>query len=326
MNLLRRALMRHAAAVASLAALPALAQTASTYPNRPIKIIVPFTAGSGSDNASRVYGELMGRLLGQSFVVENKPGANGVIALQQVKQAPADGYTIVLASNSPMAVNPLVIKDLPYDPSKDFKPIGGLTRGMNVLVVSNDSKFKTLGDLVAASKALPKGITIATYSAGYHLAAEWLASMTGMKFTNVPYKGQAPVMTDLIGNQLDAALVDMSGSIPLLKSGKLRAIAASGETRNSEMPDVPTVKESGYPDYVQYSWTSFYVRTETPADIVNKLADALQKAHTMPEAKDYAKKTGGELMGLNATQMTQFHQSEIERFRRIAIAAGIKPE
>lgn len=318
--------MFHAAGAAAWCALPALAQTAVTFPNRTIRIIVPFTAGSGSDNASRLFGELMGRTLGQSFVVENKVGANGVIALQMVKQLPADGYTVLLASNSPMAVNPLVMKDLPYDPARDFKPLGGMTRGINVLVVSNDSKFKSLADLVVASKASPKGVTLATYSAGYQLAAEWLASMSGMKFTNVPYKGQAPVITDIIGNQLDAALLDMGGAVPLLKAGKLRGIAVSGETRNPEMPDVPTVKESGYPDYVQYSWTSLYVRSETPADVTAKLADALLKAHAMPEAKDYARKTGSEMMVLNAAQMAEFHRGEIERFRRIATAAGIRPE
>jgi tripartite-type tricarboxylate transporter receptor subunit TctC len=296
----------------------------AAFPTRPIKIVVPFTAGSGSDNSARFFGDAMAGLLGQPVIVENRPGANGMIALQYVKAQPADGYTVLLASNSPMAVNPLIIKDLGYDSVKDYKPIGGLTRGMNVLVVSNDSKFATIDELLAASKKAP--LNVGTYSAGYQLAAEWLASMSGGKFTNVPYKGQAPIITDVIGNQLDFALVDLGGAINLIKGGKLKALAVSGETRNPDVPDVPTVREKGFKDYIQYSWVSLYVRTQTPDDVSTKLADALQKALGSENAKDYIRKTGGELMPYPPAKMQKFHLAEIERFRKIAVGAGIKPE
>ena len=294
------------------------------FPNRPIRIVVPFTPGSGSDNSARYFGDQLAAQLGQAVVVENKPGANGVIALQQVKNAPADGYMVLLASNSPMAVNPLTIKDLGYDSVKDYKPISGLTRGMNVVVVSNDSRFTTIESLLTAAKARP--LTVGTYSAGYQLAAAWLAHVAGGEFTNVPYKGQAQIMTDVIGNQLDFAMVDLGGAMPLLKGGKLRALAVSGESRNPDLPQVPTIREKGFNEYVQYSWVSFYVRSQTPDDVTAKLADALQKTLATEEARAFVRKSGGELMPYPPEKMQRFHLEEIARFRKIAAIANIKPE
>jgi tripartite-type tricarboxylate transporter receptor subunit TctC len=294
------------------------------FPSRPVKIIVPFTAGSGSDTSARFFAEQLSKILNGSFVVENKPGASGIIAVTTVTSAPADGHTILLASNSPIAVNPVTIKDLPYDPLKDLKPISGITRGMNALVVAPESNIKTLADLVAAAKQRP--VTVGTYSDGYKLALEWLSSQAGVKFKNVPYKGGAPVFNDVIGGHLDVGVVDMGGAAPMVKGGKLRAIAVSGETRHKEAPDVPTIKESGYPEYVNYSWTSFYVRSETPDDITKKLADAMQTALHSDAAKQFVKKTGGELMPHTAEGMRDYQNNEIARFKRIAESAGIKPQ
>jgi tripartite-type tricarboxylate transporter receptor subunit TctC len=302
---------------------PGMAQ-GSAFPTRAIKIVVPFTPGSGSDNSARYFGDQLAAQLGQAVVVENKPGANGIIALQSVKNAPADGYMLLLASNSPMAVNPLTIKDLGYDSVKDYKPVSGLTRGMNVIVVSNDSRFATVEALLAAAKTKP--LNVGTYSAGYQLAAAWLANVAGGEFTNVPYKGQAPIMTDVIGNQLDFALVDLGGAMQLIKSGKLRALAVSGEARHPDLPAVPTIREKGFNEYVQYSWVSFYVRSQTPDDVTAKLADALQKALASDDARAFVRKTGGELMPYPPEKMQRFHLEEIARFRKIAAIANIKPE
>lgn len=296
----------------------------SSFPSRPIRIVVPFTPGSGSDTSARYFGDKLAGQLGQGVIVENKSGANGIIALQYVKNAPADGYVLLLASNSPMAVNPLIIKDLGYDSVKDFKPISGLTRGMNVIVVSNESRLTTIEALLAAAKSKP--LNVGTYSAGYQLAATWLASMAGCEFVNVPYKGQAPITTDVIGNQLDFALVDLGGAMPLIKAGKLRALAVSGETRSSDLPEVPTIREKGFNDYVQYSWVSFYVRSQTPDDTTKKLADALQQTLATEDARAFVRKTGGELMPYPPEQMQRFHLEEIARFRKIAAMANIKPE
>ncbi|MCW5222199.1 tripartite tricarboxylate transporter substrate binding protein [Verminephrobacter aporrectodeae subsp. tuberculatae] len=296
----------------------------NAFPTRSIRIVVPFTPGSGSDTSARYFGDQLGAQVGQAVVVENKPGANGIIALQSVKNAPADGYTLLLASNSPMAVNPLIIRDLGYDSVKDFKPISGLTRGMNVIVVSNESRFATLEALLAAAKSQP--LNVGTYSAGYQLAAAWLASMAGCAFTNVPYKGQAPIMTDVIGNQLDFALVDLGGAIQQIKSGRIKALAVSGEARNPDLPNVPTVREKGFNEYVQYSWVSFYLRSQTPDDITTKLAESLQKTLATDEARAFVRKTGGELMPYPPEKMQRFHLEEIARFRKIAAIMNIKPE
>ena len=294
------------------------------FPSRTLRIVVPFAPGSGSDNSARYFGDKLAAQLGQGVIVENKSGANGLIALQFVKNAPADGYVLLLASNSPMAVNPLIIKDIGYDSVKDFKPISGLTRGMNVIVVSNESRLSTIEMLLAAARS--KSLNVGTYSAGYQLAAAWLANMAGCEFVNVPYKGQAPIMTDVIGNQLDFALVDLGGAMPLIKSGKLKALAVSGETRNSDLPEVPTIREKGFNDYVQYSWVSFYVRSQTPDDITKRLAEALQKTLATEDARTFVRKTGGELMPYPPEQMQRFHLEEIARFRKIAAIANIKPE
>lgn len=307
-------------------AAPTFSQAQKEFPNRPIRVIVPFTAGSGSDTSARFFGEKLSPLIGQPFVVENRPGASGVVAVMTVKNAPADGHMILLASNSPLAVNPVVIKDLPYDPAKDLRPLSGLSRGMNAFVTAPDGPFVSVADFVSIAKKGPKPVTIGTYSAGYHLAVEWFAGLAGIKFTNVPYKGGAQVFTDVMGRQLDVGIVDLGGAASLIKSGRLRALSVSGERRHDEFPNVPTLRESGFPEYVTYSWTSFYVRAETPDDITARLADALQKVLASNETRNYIKSVSAELMPYPPAAMLKYQREELERFRRIAEAAGIKAE
>ncbi|MFJ4289036.1 Bug family tripartite tricarboxylate transporter substrate binding protein [Cupriavidus sp. NPDC089707] len=304
----------------------ALAESAGEFPSRPIRILVPFTAGSGSDSSARYYGEALGRLLRQPVVVENRPGANGVIAIQALKSAPADGYTMLLASNSPMSVNPLVLKNLPYDPVKDLRPVSGISRNMNVFIVAVDSPIKSLSDVVSNARGKDKSLSVGTYSAGYQLAAAWFANLAGLNFVNIPYKGQAQIMTDVMGRQLDLALVDTSGALTLIREGKLRALAVSGEARHRELPDVPTVRELGYPEYRQYSWVSFYVRAGTPDAITDKLARAMQQILKTPESTAFLDTKGSDVMAYPPQQMHAFHLAEIERFRKVAKGAGIKPE
>ena len=304
----------------------AAAQAQPAFPERALRVIVPFTPGSGSDISARFFGEKLAGELGQPVVIENRPGAAGNIGLQAAKAAPADGYTIVLASNSPMCVNPLVMKDLPYDPVHDFKPISGLSRGMNVVLVPPDSPYDSLQELVAAARAAKAPMNVGTYSEGYRLAAEWLASLGGFAFANVPYKGQAPIITDVIGGRLDFALVDLGGARELIQDGKVKALAVSGEQRNRSLPDIPTIRESGYADYVQYSWASFYVRSETPPEATSTLAAALQKILDTDEARAFVARRGSELMPYPPERMAAFQRSEQDRFRRIAEAAGIRPQ
>jgi len=313
-------------ACAAIAAVTAAGQAVAAYPDRPIHIVVPFTAGSGSDSSSRFYGRALGGLLGQSVIVDNKPGANGIIGLQYVKQQPADGYTVLLASNSPMTVNPVVFKNLPYDPASDFRPISGLDRSMNVWVVPMASPLKSVGDIVGAQQKTGQPLSVGTYSAGYQLASAWFARLAGIGFNDISYKGQAQIMSDIIGSQLDMAVVDLSGALPLIQQHKMRALAVSGEQRHRDLPDVPTLRESGYPDYVQYSWVSFYVRTQTPDDVVARLTEAMRQVLAMPETKIYMDPRGGELMPYAPEQMNELQKTESARFRKIAEQAGIQPQ
>jgi tripartite-type tricarboxylate transporter receptor subunit TctC len=296
------------------------------YPTRSVKVIVPFSAGSGADHASRFFGDLLAKQLGQSFLVENRTGAAGMLAMNTVKAAPADGYTILMGSNSLMAVNPIMLKELTYDAVKDFKPIGGLTRGVNAIVVGKDSKYQSFNELLTAAKTSAVPLNGGTYALGYELALAWLANVAGVKFENILYKGLGEIMVSLQGDQLDFGIVSFNGAAPLLKAGKYRALALSSDQRHPDFPDVPTIAESGFPEFTNYTWTSFYVRSDTPDQITNKLEETLQTVLATPLAKEYADQVLVELMPLKADKMRQYQLEEIARFAKIAKEAGLKPK
>lgn len=301
-------------------------QAQDAFPNRPLKIIVPTSPGSGSDTTARFFGEQLSAALGQPVLIENKPGANGVIAAMAVKQAPADGYTLFLGTNTHMAVNPVVVKDLPYDSLKDFKFVSGLARGMMMFVAPPSSKFGSVADLVGAAKATPAKLSVGSYTAGFQLSAEWFASVSATKHVYVPYRGAPEVFTAVMGEQLDWAVTDLIAALPQVKAGKLKAVAVSGEARYAEVPDVPTLKESGYPEYVNYTWTSMVIRAETPEPVTAKLVQTVNRILATQAARDFTAKIGSEQLLLGPAEMRKFQLSEIERFRRIADGAGIKPQ
>ena len=296
------------------------------YPSRPLKIVVPTSPGSGSDTVARWLGEQLAVALGQSVLIENKPGANGVLAAMAVKQAPADGYTLFLGTNTHMAVNPIVVKDLPYDSVKDFKFVSGIARGMMMFVAPPNSKLKSPPELVNAAKNTARQLSVGSYTSGFQLSAAWFASMTGSQHVYVPYKGAPEVFIALMGDQLDWAVTDLIAAVPQVKAGKLKAIAVSGEKRHPDSPDVPTLKESGWPEYVNYTWTSLVIRAETPEPVNARLVDTVQKILASQAAKDFTAKIGSEPLTLAPAEMRKFQQSETERFRRIASGAGIQPQ
>ncbi len=312
--------------LAVLMATTAFAQE-KDFPTKPLRILVPFTAGSGSDTTARFFGDRLAKQLGQTAVVENKPGASGIISVQALLAQPADGHTILLASNSPISVNPVSIKNLPYNPMTDLTPLAGLSRNMNVWVVSANSKLNSLKDVVEYSKHNPnKPLSLANYSAGYRLSGEWFSNMAGIKFNHITYKGGAQIFTDLMGDQLDVGIADLGGAAALLKGGKLKAIAVSGEKRHPDFPTVPTFIDSGFPDFVNYSWTSFYVKAGTPEAIKKKLTETLVKIRDAREGTEYNRASGADSMPYFGESMQKFQQDELERFTRIAKMAGIQPE
>ena len=303
----------------------ASAAAATNFPTRPIRILVPFTAGSGSDVYARFFGKKLSEILGQPVVVENKPGAGGALSVQAMLAEPPDGHTMILGSNSPMAVNVVTEKKLAYDPLKDVRPVSGMTRSMAVVMVPPNSPIKSLADLVARGKQ-PPPLNSGTYSPGYQLALAQFTAPAGVKLQNVMYKGLSQTLTDVMGGQVDMAVADGTGSASMAAQGKVRAVAVSGASRHPELPDVPTFKESGYPEAVHYSWTAFWVPTKTPDAVVNVLADAMQKALSQSDSKEFIVKTGAELMPLGPEQMRTFQLAEIERFRKAAQAIDFKPE
>lgn len=316
--------------VAALAVVAGIgsATAQSTFPDRPIRIVVHVTAGSGSDAATRFVGERLSRVLGQPVVVENRPGAGGVVAVNAVRTAPADGYTMLMTSISTLSVNPVVVKDLPYDPIRDLRPISGLIRTTSAIVVGAGSPHRSFQDLVQAGKAAAKGpLPFAHYAPGYRLAVEWLADLTGMKVTEVPYKGASAMLPDVIEGRLEFAITDLGGVEQLVRGGRLRLLAVSSEQRQPDYPDVPTVAELGYREWVNYPWTALHVRAETPDEVAARLSDAMRKVLAMPEVKAFAQKTAGtDLMPLSPAEIRSFNIAEIQRFRRLADKVGIRPE
>jgi tripartite-type tricarboxylate transporter receptor subunit TctC len=295
-----------------------------SFPSRSIRIIVPFAGGSGSDITSRYYAEKLSAVLGQTVFVENKPGADGALGMLAAKAAPADGYTMVLSGITTSVVNAVLVKDMKYDPVKDFKPVFGHSRNMNVVIVADDSNIRTLADLKQASSGA--GLNGGIYSATLRLTAEWMAGLMGVKFNLIPYKGQGQIQTEIIGRQLDFALVDVSGAASLIQSGKFRAVAVTGEERSPVLPNIPTIRESGYPGLSQYSWNAFYVRSDVPDAVTEKLAQAVKTVMSSEETKAMVRSRGSEQVALSPADMKRMQIAEIERFKRVAAQANILPQ
>ena len=314
-------------AASALAALPADAQApAAGFPAKPIKILVPFNAGSGADSSSRFYGEQIGKLFGQQVLVENRPGGSGVVAVQAVRQAPADGYTLLMGSNSPAVVNAITMKNLPYDPFKDLRPLYGIAISPVAFTVKADSPFKTMADLVAAAKKENRPLQLGNYSAGYQLVAAWLGTASGLPVNHIPYKGGAQMLTDVVGGQLEVGVIDFTGTTELMKGGRVRVLAITSDKRDSKYPDIPTMKESGFADFETGVWSAFFVRAETPNDIVDKLAAAIEKAMTSEAGRAYQATQASTALMMGPKELGEFQLREYQRFKRVADLAGIKPE
>jgi len=316
------------AAAVLLAGLPLLAraQTAANFPNKPIKVLVPFTAGSGADSASRFYGEALGKMFGQAVTIENRPGGSGVVAVQATRQAPADGHTILMGSNSPAVVNAITVKNLPYDPFKDLRPLYGVAISPVAFAVRADSPYKTMADVVAAAKKDNRPLQLGNYSAGYQLVAAWLGTASGLPVSHIPYKGGAQMLTDVVGGQLDVGVIDFTGTIELLKGGRLRVLAITAGQRDARYPDIPTMKESGFADFETGVWSAFFVRAETPNDVVDKLAAAMFKIFQSDAGKAYHASLPSSAMMMGPKELGEFQLKEYTRFKKVADLAGIKPE
>ena len=316
--------LRVIAAVLASLAMPVLAQD---YPNKPVKAIITFTPGSSTDIVGRVVMQKVGEYWGQPVVVENRGGAGGSIATGIVAKSPADGYTLLIDSSA-HSVNPSIYKSLGYDTLKDFVDIAGLAAQPNVLVVPPSATVKSVAELVATAKAKPGAVNFASagVGSGTHLNLEKFLLATGVKVTHVPYKGTQEVLTDLLGGRVDYYFTPISAGMSAIRGGKLRPIAVTTAKRNSQLPDVPTVAESGVPGFEFTLWFGIWGPTGMPASVVEKINRDVNRALAEPAIRDQLSKLGNDTMPMSPSEFAAFVRREVDDYAKVIKAAGIKPQ
>lgn len=307
----------------------AFAQTAfaqSDYPSKPITFVVPFAAGSATDQLARALGQSITEKTKQPVVVENKGGASGMIAAQAVAKAPTDGYTVLITTNTTHAANEHLYKKLSYDPVKDFAPLSGLGKGGQVLVVPAGAPYKSVGELVAFAKANPGKLSFGSGSSSSRVAGEMLKQLAGVDILHVPYKSNPLAITDLLGGQINLMITDVSTGVPQIKAGKLRALGYSTQKRSAQLPDVPTIAEAGVKGYDMGYWFAAYAPAHTPAPVVAKLNQLLNSAVGSAAAKSFFDMSGSEPWTTTPAELAQFQSAETKKWGQVIKAAGITPE
>ncbi|MCY1166052.1 Tripartite tricarboxylate transporter family receptor [compost metagenome] len=296
--------------------------SAQSFPSKPVKIIVPFTAGGLADALARGIAQELGREWPQPVVVENKPGANTIIAAEATAKAPADGYTLLMANDPTLSSNQYLYSKLPYDPVKDFIPVINVAETLQLLVAGPAFSGKTLADVIAVAKAKPGEVSYGTYGAGSkaHIDTEAFARQAGIKLLHVPYKGVADVVPALLGSQIQIAIAGVPPVLPLVQSGQLRAIAIASPKRSAVLPNVPTFTEAGLKDFNASAWFGLVAPAGTPRAIVEKIAADVSKIIVRPEfQKKYISGVGLELLNQGPGQFAEFLQKD-----RAAYAVHIK--
>jgi tripartite-type tricarboxylate transporter receptor subunit TctC len=298
------------------------------WPTRPITYVVPFAAGGTTDVLARVIGNKLGPVLGTSVVVENKPGAGGNIGSDFVAKAAPDGYTILGGTISSHAINVSLYPNMPYDPIKSFAPVTLIGTLPNVLVVNTDSPYRTLQEVISAAKAKPETLTFGSSGNGtsQHLSGELFQSMAGAKMLHIPYKGSAPAMQALLGHQVHLVFENILSAVPLIQSGKLRALAVTSTTRASSLPDVPTVSEAGLPGYEIVSWQAVFAPAGTPQPVVQRLSTEIGKIINDPEVKARLASLGVEPSGAGSAELGALQKSEVAKWAKLIKASNIKVE
>ena len=298
---------------------------AQTYPARPVKLVVPFPAGSATDQIARVMSQQFQEALGQPFVVENKPGAQGSIAATEVARAAPDGYTIMVTTNTPQAANVSLFKKLNYDPVKDFAPIARLGTISFMIMVRPDFPAKNFKEFLAHAKANPGKLSAGYGSAGSQVSQAMLRSMGGIDFVDVPYKGLPQAITDVLGGSIHFTFADLANALAQIKGGKLRGLAVTSRKRSPLAPDVPAIAEE-LPGYELIAWFALVAPADTPAPVVTRLHDVTVKSLAKPEVKARFDSLGTDVAPMNPQELGGFIRSEIEKWAKMAKAAGIQPE
>ncbi len=317
-------------AVACILATPAAAQTPSTgsgqaWPDRTVRIIAPFPPGGGTDTVGRLLAQKLAEQIGGSFVVENRPGAAATIGAAFVARAAPDGYTLLLSAPE-MSIHPSLRSKLPYDPLKDFAFISQLTSGQFMLASHPSVPVKTVKQLIALAKARPGELNYGSSGAGgiNHLSGELLKSMAGIRWVHVPFKGTGPSVIGLMIGEIDFVFASTTGLVGPARTGKVRGIAVTGPQRFSELPEVPTISESGVPGYNVTGWYGFYAPAGTPADIVRRLHAETGRALNSPDVKEKLVKTGNEPVVSSPEEFAAFVRAEISKWAKVVKESGLR--
>jgi tripartite-type tricarboxylate transporter receptor subunit TctC len=321
---LRRALAAAGLAIAALAGAGAHAQE---WPTRPVRIVVPFSPGGAVDGPARVIAQELSKRWNVGVVIDNKPGAGGTIGTDIVAKAPPDGYTLLLASQT-NAISASIYKTLPYDPIEDFAPISLLGREPGVLVVHPSFPARTLKEFIGYVKENPGKINYASSGngSGQHLFMAKLASSTGMQLVHVPYKGSGQATADLLGGVVPVSIPGTAGMVAHIKSGRLRPIAVTGATRSPQLPDVPTIAESGVPGYEAYVWMGLLAPKGTPQSIIERIHRDVTEALASAEVKSYMTNAGMEIVGSTPQEFGRFFRAERDQWGRVVRETGAKAD
>ena len=312
---------------ALLAATPLLGLAQDAYPTKPVKIIVAYPAGGANDIVARSIGQELSRELGQPVVIENKSGAAGTVGADVAAKSPADGYTLFMAAGA-HTLAPSLHASLPYDIVRDFQPVSLAAVGTYLLVVHPSVEAKSVKELIALAKAKPGALNFASSGVGAppHLAGVMFQKLADVKLNHVPYRGDTPAITDLIAGHVQLAFLSIQPLIPQVKAGKLRALAITSGKRSAALPELPTIAESGLPGYDIGTWWGLLAPARTPEPVVERLAAAMRKATAVPAVKERFA-AGGIAVQSNAPRdFAAMIKSEVERYRELASAAGVKPE
>ncbi len=316
-------LARSLCAVAlGLAASAALAQAA--FPSKPIRLVVPFPPGGGTDMIARTVAQKVADLNKWSVIVDNRPGAGGNLGVDAVAKSAPDGYTLVMGQTSNLAINPTLYSKLPYDPLKDLAPVALVSSSPIVMAVPANSPFKTFADVVAAAKKQPDAITLGYSGNGTvaHLAGELAENAAGIKLRHVPYKGAAQAMTDLMGGNIDLYMSSVPTLLGHVRNGKLRAIVITSAKRAGQLPDTPTLAESGYKGFDAVTWFGILAPAGTPAPIVQQLSKAINQALVLPDVAEKLRSEGGDVLGGTPEAFDKLLRAEVPRWGKIVKDSG----
>jgi tripartite-type tricarboxylate transporter receptor subunit TctC len=314
--------------VAALLVLCAAPAQAQTYPGKPIHVLVPYAPGGIADIASRILGAKLTEAWGQQVVVENKPGGNGFIAMTAAAKAAPDGYTVVMATGGDVAINPAMFKDMPYDVERDLAPIALVSDAPLVLAAHAATPYKTVAEVIAAAKAQPGRLSVATPGNGSinQIVLEWMALNTGTRFQHIPYKGGAPASAALAAGDIPLGVLASSSVAPHVKSGRVRVLAVTMAKRSRLNPEWPTLQEEGVKDVDASNWTALFAPKGTPQSIIDKLNAEVVKILNMPDVKERFAGGGVDTIPSSAAELDARVKQDLPRFRTIVEKANIRPD